>query len=119
MNILFDSSVVNLGKPTFSRPGNVNPEKNIAKGGKAEQSSQFADFGPERAIDGSRKNGWKDRSCTFTNFENNPWWRLDLLKPFNIEGVTITISDCCNEDTENAEIRIGNSLDGNGNKNPM
>lgn len=119
MNTLLDSTVVNSGKSTPFKSGNVSPEKNIAKGGKAEQSSQYVDFGPERAIDGNRKNRWEDESCSSTTYESNPWWRLDLLKAFKIKDVTITISgDCCNEDIENAEIRIGNSLDDNGNKNP-
>lgn len=108
-----------MGKPTSSETGNISPEKNIAKGGNATQSSQYDDFSPDRAIDGNRQNGWEDKSCSSTNYEKNPWWRVDLLKAFKIKGVTITISgDCCNEDMDKAEIRIGNSLDENGNKNP-
>lgn len=119
MNTILDSTGVNSGKPTSFKSGKVNAEKNIATGGKAEQSSQFVDFGPERAIDGNKKNGWADESCSSTSYELNPWWRLDLSKAFKIKDVTITISgDCCNEDVEQAEIRIGNSLDKNGNKNP-
>ncbi|KAM6936633.1 fucolectin-5-like [Lycodopsis pacificus] len=48
-----------------------------------------------------------------------PWWRLDLLNTYEVNTVTITNrKDCCHERINGAEIRIGNSLDDNGNTNP-
>uniref|UniRef100_A0A8C4GQI5 Fucolectin tachylectin-4 pentraxin-1 domain-containing protein n=1 Tax=Dicentrarchus labrax TaxID=13489 RepID=A0A8C4GQI5_DICLA len=89
---------------------------NIAKGGKVTQSSMF---GPERTIDGNHASNWHLGSCTHTQRDKNPWWRLDLLKTYEINTVTITIrGDCCQERINGAEIRIGNSLKDNGNTNP-
>ncbi|RXN04504.1 hypothetical protein ROHU_034004 [Labeo rohita] len=52
--------------------------------------------------------------------EKNPWWRLDLLDNYYISTVTITNrADCCSERINGAEIRIGNSLENNGNNNPI
>uniref|UniRef100_UPI001ED84A45 fucolectin-1-like n=1 Tax=Scatophagus argus TaxID=75038 RepID=UPI001ED84A45 len=45
--------------------------------------------------------------------------RLDLLKTYKINTVTITNrNDCCHDRINGAEIRIGNSLNDNGNTNP-
>ncbi|KAK2844312.1 hypothetical protein Q5P01_010971 [Channa striata] len=97
-----------------------NSDINIAKGGKVTQSSLYGDAVPQRAIDGNRASKWKEHSCAHTQKDLNPWWRLDLLQPFKIKTVTITNrEDCCSERLNGAEIRIGNSLDNNGNVNPV
>ncbi|KAL0189901.1 hypothetical protein M9458_017000, partial [Cirrhinus mrigala] len=62
----------------------------------------------------------KDFTCTHTETETNPWWRLDLMGLQIIREVTITNRiDCCFEQIDGAEIRIGNSLENNGNNNPI
>ncbi|XP_040020593.2 fucolectin [Gasterosteus aculeatus] len=92
---------------------------NIAKGGTATQSSVGWNGLPERAIDGNRASIWEQGSCTHTQSEMKPWWRLDLLKTYNVDTVTITNRrDCCHERINDAEIRIGSSLSDNGNNNP-
>ncbi|XP_039662588.1 uncharacterized protein LOC120562763 isoform X2 [Perca fluviatilis] len=100
--------------------GNTAPtDTNIARGGNVTQSSQYLNAVPERAIDGNRASDWAQGSCTHTNNAINPWWRLDLLKTYQINTVTITNrGDCCHERINGAEIRIGNSLSDNGNDNP-
>ncbi|XP_067367652.1 uncharacterized protein [Channa argus] len=99
---------------------NTGPtDTNIAKGGKVTQSSLFGDAVPQRAIDGNRASNWGEGSCSHTQNDLNPWWRLDLLQTFKIKTVTITNrKDCCPERLSGAEIRIGNSLNDNGNANP-
>uniref|UniRef100_A0A671XPX4 Si:ch211-215k15.4 n=1 Tax=Sparus aurata TaxID=8175 RepID=A0A671XPX4_SPAAU len=95
------------------------PVINIAKGGKVAQSSLAWKGVPERAIDGSRASNWLQGSCTHTQGDKNPWWRLDLLKPYKVNTVTITNrKDCCHKRINGAEIRIGNSRVNNGNANP-
>ncbi|KAM8869553.1 fucolectin-like isoform 2-T2 [Spinachia spinachia] len=92
---------------------------NIARGGRATQSSMGWSGLPERAIDGNRASIYRQRSCTHTKGQKKPWWRLDLLKTYNIDTVTITNrKDCCHKRINGAEIRIGNSLTDNGNNNP-
>ncbi|XP_063756498.1 uncharacterized protein LOC134875783 [Eleginops maclovinus] len=92
---------------------------NIAKGGRVSQSSLAVGGVPQRAVDGNRASIWGQNSCTHTKTETQPWWRLDLLKTYRINTVTITNRrDCCHERINGAEIRIGNSLNDYGNANP-
>ncbi|XP_060906970.1 uncharacterized protein LOC132984246 [Labrus mixtus] len=93
---------------------------NIAISGKVEQSSLYGKGVPERAIDGNRASKWGDGSCTHTNDDLSPWWRLDLQTQYKITSVTITNRrDCCHDRINGAEIRIGDSLDDNGKNNPI
>ncbi|XP_039662041.1 uncharacterized protein LOC120562390 isoform X2 [Perca fluviatilis] len=94
-------------------------DTNIARGGNVIQSSLYENEFPERAIDGNRASNLGQRSCSVTNNDFKPWWRLDLLKTYQINTVTITNrGDCCHERINGAEIRIGDSLNNNGNNNP-
>ncbi|XP_049897828.1 fucolectin-like [Epinephelus moara] len=98
---------------------NSAPGTNIARHGKATQSSVRLNGPPEKAIDGDRASIWNEGSCTHTNRESRPWWRLDLLRTYKINTVTITNrGDCCHDRLNGAEIRIGKSLNDNGNANP-
>ena len=97
----------------------LRPATNIAKGGKVTQSSVGWNGVPERAIDGNDASIYGKRSCTHTSGQTKPWWRLDLLKRYQINTVTITNrGDCCHERINGAEIHVGNSLKDNGNANP-
>ncbi|XP_050969666.1 fucolectin-like [Labeo rohita] len=88
--------------------------------GDAAQSSVFEYFGADRAIDGVKYAPGTASFCTHSVMEKNPWWRLDLLDNCYIIAVTITNrADCCSERLDRAEIRIGNSLENNGNNNPI
>uniref|UniRef100_A0A673I7T9 Fucolectin tachylectin-4 pentraxin-1 domain-containing protein n=1 Tax=Sinocyclocheilus rhinocerous TaxID=307959 RepID=A0A673I7T9_9TELE len=93
---------------------------NIATWGKnVTQSSTYGHWSAEQAIDfnpGFRKS-WS--SCSSTNNQTNPWWRVDLSSVYRVNRVVITNRlDCCPERINGAEIRIGNSLENNGNNNP-
>uniref|UniRef100_A0A668TPG7 Fucolectin tachylectin-4 pentraxin-1 domain-containing protein n=1 Tax=Oreochromis aureus TaxID=47969 RepID=A0A668TPG7_OREAU len=96
-----------------------NLGENVARRGQVAQSSMYGNAKPENAIDGNRASNYYQESCAHTNNDLNPWWRLDLLKTYKINTVTITNrQDCCPERINGAEIRIGNSLNDNGNVNP-
>uniref|UniRef100_A0A8C9RE24 Fucolectin tachylectin-4 pentraxin-1 domain-containing protein n=1 Tax=Scleropages formosus TaxID=113540 RepID=A0A8C9RE24_SCLFO len=99
----------------------LSPEKNVALKGTATQSSQYDSYGAAgNAIDGNRNTKYTDGSCTHTKQDSKPWWRLDLQDVFTVTSVTITNrGDCCSERIDRAEIRVGNSLDDNGNQNPL
>uniref|UniRef100_A0A8C9ZPU4 Fucolectin tachylectin-4 pentraxin-1 domain-containing protein n=1 Tax=Sander lucioperca TaxID=283035 RepID=A0A8C9ZPU4_SANLU len=87
---------------------------NERSGGNVIQSSLYGNEVPERAIDGNRASNLGQGSCTHTKKDLKPWWRLDLLKTYQISNVTITNrGDCCAWRIDGAEIRIGNSLDDN------
>ncbi|XP_030638987.1 uncharacterized protein LOC115819623 [Chanos chanos] len=99
----------------------VKVRENVATGGIATQSSQYDHLGnASNAIDRNRNPMYHAGSCTHTNSETNPWWRLDLLEVYSITSVTITNrGDCCSERISGAEIRIGNSLKNHDNSNAL
>ncbi|XP_029927572.1 fucolectin-1-like [Myripristis murdjan] len=92
--------------------------ENLALRGRAKQSSVYPAGIPMNAIDGNRASNWNEGSCSHTQYNFSPWWRLDLLKTYKVDSVSITNRDLVPERINGAEIRIGNSLDNNGNNNP-
>ncbi|XP_071325144.1 uncharacterized protein [Trachinotus anak] len=94
------------------------PGENLALQGKATQSSQYSFATAYNAIDGNRASNWDQASCSCTNNNISPWWRLDLGKTHKVFSVNITNRDAYPERLNGAEIRIGDSLRNNGNENP-
>ncbi|XP_048036535.1 fucolectin-like [Megalobrama amblycephala] len=96
-------------------------QRNIALGAKTVQSSTNIFLGASHhAVDGNSNPNYLLGSCTHTNMEHNPWWRVDLMGVYSINKVTITNrGDCCGEWISGAQIRIGNSLHSNGNNNQL
>lgn len=91
--------------------------ENLALQGKATQSSLYAFGIAYNAIDGNNDSKWEDGSCSHTNNDISPWWRLDLRKTHKVFSVKITNIDTSPERLDGAEIRIGDSLENNGNDN--
>uniref|UniRef100_A0A3B5QXB1 Si:ch211-215k15.4 n=1 Tax=Xiphophorus maculatus TaxID=8083 RepID=A0A3B5QXB1_XIPMA len=102
-----------------------SPPGNVALRGKATESSHYKGEWDElvdayKAIDGNQNSNLKKGSCTHTDTESNPWWRVDLLDSYIVTQVIVTNrGDCCDERINGAEIRIGNSLQNNGVENPL
>uniref|UniRef100_A0A3Q0QTZ4 Fucolectin tachylectin-4 pentraxin-1 domain-containing protein n=1 Tax=Amphilophus citrinellus TaxID=61819 RepID=A0A3Q0QTZ4_AMPCI len=95
------------------------PLPNVALKGEATQSSTLSFASASKAIDGRRNSFYSNGFCSHSTEETNPWWRVDLQQSFRITAVKITNrGDCCAERLDGAEIRIGNSLENNGNNNP-
>ncbi|XP_053112213.1 uncharacterized protein LOC128327440 [Hemicordylus capensis] len=96
------------------------PVPNVAFLGQASQSSTFNQLGAAgNAIDGSTAVDFMRGSCTHTDYEQNPWWRVDLGAEFSVSSVSITNrEDCCAYRLDGAEIRIGNSMEKGGSTNP-
>ncbi|KAM7421537.1 hypothetical protein PAMA_015600 [Pampus argenteus] len=93
--------------------------ENLATHGKAAQSSVYDNRIAYNAIDGNPANNWVFDSCTHTRHDFAPWWRLDLVKTHKVFSVKITNLDGDYAHRLNgAEIRIGDSLENNGNNNP-
>ncbi|KAL1272095.1 hypothetical protein QQF64_031111 [Cirrhinus molitorella] len=98
----------------------VYGEGNRAVGGAVIQSSTSGNWFAEKAIDSNRGFQQLYTGCSLTNNETNPWWRLDLHEVYRVNEVVITNrKDCCADRINGAEIRIGNSLENNGNDNPI
>ncbi|XP_067293051.1 fucolectin-1-like [Pseudorasbora parva] len=93
---------------------------NLALGAKAVQSSTYSEAGAQNAVDDNRNSKFSGGSCSQTNNDMNPWWRVDLLEVYAVTRVSITNrGDCCEERINGAQIRIGNSLENNGNNNEL
>ncbi|XP_077864294.1 fucolectin-1-like [Saccoglossus kowalevskii] len=91
----------------------TNPEvlRNIAVGKAASQSSTNKKQGgvAELAVDGNKNTDLRaGKSCTWTNKEFQPWWKLDLGSSKDVYQVVITNrQDCCSFRLKNAEVRVG------------
>ncbi|KAI4878300.1 hypothetical protein NFI96_009789, partial [Prochilodus magdalenae] len=93
--------------------------ENVALGGRATQSSLYEHAYPSLAIDGNLDGAYDHGSCSHTLQDFGPWWRLDLLKRHKVFSITVVNRvDVTSERLKGAEIRIGDSLDNNGNSNP-
>uniref|UniRef100_A0A671QTR1 Fucolectin tachylectin-4 pentraxin-1 domain-containing protein n=1 Tax=Sinocyclocheilus anshuiensis TaxID=1608454 RepID=A0A671QTR1_9TELE len=94
---------------------------NLALGGKAVQSSRYSALtAAHNAIDGNRESNYARGSCSITNADRDPWWRVDLGDVYRITRVSVTNrGDCCEKRIEGIQIRIGNSLHNNGNNNDL
>lgn len=92
----------------------------MALKGKATQSSTLSYANAAKAIDGRRNSFYSAGSCSHTaEDETEPWWRVDLGEIYTVISVKITNrGDCCADRLDGAEIRIGSSLENNGNSNP-
>uniref|UniRef100_A0A3B3ZRQ7 Fucolectin tachylectin-4 pentraxin-1 domain-containing protein n=1 Tax=Periophthalmus magnuspinnatus TaxID=409849 RepID=A0A3B3ZRQ7_9GOBI len=92
---------------------------NVAVKGQAVQSSTLYPAAANRAIDGRRDTYYTESSCSHTQEETAPWWRVDLGQIFVVSTIKVTNrGDCCPERLDGAQIHIGNSLQNNGNNNP-
>ncbi|XP_056599345.1 fucolectin-like [Triplophysa dalaica] len=95
-------------------------DKNLALKGAATHSSTMSTNVAANAIDGMRYRLDLAPSCSVTSSESNPWWRLDLLDYYEISTVIISNRrDAGDDQTNGAEIRIGDSLENSGNNNPV
>ncbi|XP_073342165.1 fucolectin-1-like [Pagrus major] len=91
---------------------------NLAIQGKATQSSLHSFGHAIHAIDGNRASDWAQASCIHTGNDFNPWWRVDLGKTHKVFSVNVTSYRESYQRLNGAEIRIGDSLQNNGNNNP-
>uniref|UniRef100_A0A672KCP6 Fucolectin tachylectin-4 pentraxin-1 domain-containing protein n=1 Tax=Sinocyclocheilus grahami TaxID=75366 RepID=A0A672KCP6_SINGR len=93
---------------------------NLATGRTITQSSTIGTWLGQQAIDFNPGFIQPSSSCSSTDNQTNPWWRVDLSSVYRVNRVVITNRlDCCPEQIDGAEIRIGNSLENNGNNNPI
>jgi formylglycine-generating enzyme required for sulfatase activity len=76
----------------------MGADRNLAREGKASQSSTAAGGTPERALDGRSDGNWGGHSITHTE-ENKPgWWEVDLGKEVAVDAVRVwNRTDCCGD----------------------
>ncbi|XP_077345299.1 fucolectin-4-like isoform X2 [Lithobates pipiens] len=98
--------------------------QNVALQGRATQSTIINDVrygflsAAINAIDGNQDTDFYRGSCSHTDRNLSPWWRVDLLKPYKIAYIKVTNRINYGSRINGAEILIGNSLSDNGNHNP-
>lgn len=69
----------------------ISGGKNIARDGRATQSSTALGGVASRAIDGGTHGEWGRQTTTHTEVdEMNPWWELDLTRAAGVERIAIT-----------------------------
>ncbi|XP_070535677.1 uncharacterized protein [Ptychodera flava] len=83
---------------------------NVAAGKQASQISDAGKATASRAVDGDKNSNYKEKSCSKTGSESDPWWSVDLGDSRDVYQVTITNrQDCCAERILDAEVRVGDS----------
>ncbi len=63
--------------------------KNIARQGKAKQSSVASQGAARRAIDGNTSGVFNEKGQTHTKNQKNPWWELDLGAEHPVESIVV------------------------------
>ncbi|RME05412.1 MAG: hypothetical protein D6816_08940 [Bacteroidetes bacterium] len=108
------SEVEVFGTPAPSVPVAASPASgNIAKGKSARQSTTAygdAISGAGNAVDGNTNAFWRHdagNSITHTNYEDNPWWEVDLGKVYDISAIKIyNRADCCWQRLQNFYVMV-------------
>ncbi|XP_070539351.1 uncharacterized protein [Ptychodera flava] len=78
----------------------------------AEQSSDYPNAPARLAVDGIKNTNFWFWSCSQTDLEFEPWWRVDLGKNYTVYRVTIANrQDCCGERLSSAAVYVGRSRD--------
>ena len=99
-------------KSVFHSFSNLLCTGNIARGKPTKQSSIGAGGKASRGVDGNRNSQWGGKSCTHTDNQRQPWWRVDLQMMYPIAKVRLTNrGDCCWTRLKNFEVRVGNTDD--------
>ena len=92
---------------------------NVALSGTATQSSTYLPGGEaEHSIDGNTDPEYIHNSCSHSDFQANPWWRLELPGAYLVSEIQVTNRNIGRWRLNGVEILIGNSLANNGNDNP-
>ena len=78
----------------------------------ATQSSVFDGSGASLAVDGNTNRDYIQGSCSHTNSQNDPWWRVDLGASLPVAEVVIVNRLCtsCTNYMNAFEIRIGKAI---------
>ena len=91
----------------------------MALSGTAIQSTTYSNLGKaEHANDGNSDPQWEHNSCSLTQSQAKPWWRLELPGVYRVSEIQVTNRNDFRKRLNGVEISIGNSLANNGNDNP-
>ncbi|XP_078062895.1 fucolectin-like [Mustelus asterias] len=97
-----------------------NSQENLAAGVRATQSTTYRRYAnANNAIDGNHDSNFRHSSCSSTCWQRKAWWRVDLQTHNRIFVVRITNRNKQGQRLNGAQIRIGDSLENNGNSNTL
>eukprot|EP00795_Rhopilema_esculentum_P011495 gene11495-21712_t len=86
-----------------------NSKRNIAKGKQTGQSSRSDSH---LVVDGNAASNYGDGSCSHTDSQYQPWWRVDLDATYSIGTVKITNrGDCCATRLSNFYVYVGDDTE--------
>ena len=94
------------GYLTISEVEIYSAGRNVARAGKASQSSDYGSSNlASKAIDGTR--GGDFASCSCTKETRNGWWEVDLGSELPIDHILIyNRNDCCAERLDNVSVNV-------------
>lgn len=73
------------------------------------QSSTAAGGVAKRAVDNGNQTSYDGESCTHTDQQTNPWWKVNFGRQIKVTGVRIYgRSDCCEDRLQGFEVWVGN-----------
>ncbi|XP_069822712.1 uncharacterized protein [Dendropsophus ebraccatus] len=112
-------SIISWNKDVENKKDNYGVP-NVAPHGIISQSSYYdKERLAKLAVDGNLAADYFKRSCTHTENDFEPWWRIDMLSKRRVSSVAVTNrGDCCAYRLNRAEIRIGDSEVHGGRNNP-
>ena len=92
-------------------------DENFALKKPAKQSKTTHNGFATNAVDGRTSRQYYSGSCSHTDEETAPWWRVDLQQRIAVTHVKIANRDILGKRLCGFEIRIGDNLKNNGTKN--
>ena len=98
-----------------------NPDAvNVAKYQPVKQSSSERNLTlSSNAVDGAFVSDNVNEICTRTETESSPWLRIDLRRVYHVKEIFISHPDKHSWDMWDFEVRVGKSLDNEGNDNAL
>lgn len=94
---------------------------NVAKKQPVQQSSSERNLtSSPKAVDGKFISPLLNETCTRTQRQSSPWLRIDLRRSYHVKEIFISNQEHkYGWDMFDFEVRVGNSLDNEGNDNPL
>ena len=94
------------GQLTLAEVEVIAGGKNVAREGKAKQSSTGHGGDAKRGIDGNKDGEWSKGGLTHTGEDKPAWWELDLGKDYDIESIQIWNRNTLQERLDNFTLTV-------------
>lgn len=79
----------------------------VSVGKPASQSSEEFEAAARRAVDGKTSGTFSTGTCTHTEKQADPWWKVDLMDEYHIDKVIVwNRVDCCQDLLKGFEVKL-------------